>query len=117
MDNRLLGAFGEQTAARYLREKGYNIISANFKARPGEIDIVASKGGFICFVEVKTRQVGGMLPPSAAVGLDKQRNIKDTAAVYLSRYRYELTRRFDIIEVTVDGSTLVSVNHIENAFQ
>ena len=116
MEARLLGAFGEQSAARYLRKKGYSIISANFKSKSGEIDLVASKGDVIAFVEVKTRQTGGMLPPSAAVDEQKRKNIKDTAAYYLSRYHYDLTVRFDIIEVLVDGSTLVSVSHIENAF-
>ena len=116
MDSRLLGAFGEQTAARYLRKKGYNIISANFKSKSGEIDLVASKGEYIAFVEVKTRQVGGMLPPSAAVDEHKKRNIKDTAAYYLSRYHYDLTVRYDVVEVLVDENRLVSVNHIENAF-
>ena len=116
MDSRLLGAFGEQTAARYLRKKGYNIISANFKSKSGEIDLVASKGEYIVFVEVKTRQVGGMLPPSAAVDEHKKRNVKDTAAYYLSRYHYDLTVRYDVVEVLVDESRLVSVNHIENAF-
>ena len=67
MDNRLLGALGEQTAGRYLREHGYTICASNYQTAAGELDIVAEKDGTLCVVEVKTRQAGGFLPPSAAV--------------------------------------------------
>ena len=36
------GALGEQAAARYLR-KGYELISANYKTKFGEIDIIARR--------------------------------------------------------------------------
>ena len=65
-DKRLLGAFGEQRAALFLRENGYRILSANFRCEGGEIDVIAEKDGIICFVEVKTRTEGAMLPPSSA---------------------------------------------------
>ena len=39
---RQIGQMGEIAACRFLRDKGYNIISVNFTAKTGEIDIVAS---------------------------------------------------------------------------
>ncbi len=116
MDSRLLGAFGEQEAAKYLREKGYIIKTANFKTYVGEIDIVAEKGKNICFVEVKTRTEGGFLPPSTAVDFNKQENIKSSAAIYMKRYETKLTPRYDIIEIIVNKRSVVSLNHIKNAF-
>ena len=74
MNSSLLGAFGEQYAARFLREEGYEIWSANYKTDSGEIDIIALKDNIVCFVEVKTRQVGGMLSPATAVDIKKQEN-------------------------------------------
>ena len=116
LNTRLLGAMGEQTAARYLRSMGYTIVAANYKTKVGEIDIVAERDGFICFVEVKTRKDNGYLPPSAAVGADKERHIEDSARIYMNVHKPLLTPRFDIIEVyTVDGKP-VRINHIENAF-
>ena len=56
MNTKLIGAFGEQTAARFLRYEGYTIYSGNYKTNVGEIDIVAEKDNIICFVEVKTRK-------------------------------------------------------------
>jgi len=49
------GARGEVAAARSLRERGYAVITANYRCRLGEIDIIAENAQYICFVEVKTR--------------------------------------------------------------
>lgn len=117
MNPRLLGAFGEQNAARYLRQQGYEIFSGNFTSNIGEIDIVAFKDNIICFVEVKTRTEGAMYRPADAVDLKKQENLRSTAASYMNRYKFEYNQRFDIIEVIVDdNSKIKSINHIKDAF-
>ena len=43
-DSRLLGRWGEDRAAEYLRDRGYHILAANWKCRFGEIDLVAGDG-------------------------------------------------------------------------
>ncbi len=116
MNNRLLGALGEQEAARLLRAKGYDIISGNYKTRAGEIDIVAENKKYICFVEVKTRKTGGFTAPADAVDFHKQSNIKNCAAAYLTEYKTKKTVRYDIIEVFVENDKPMKINHIENAF-
>ena len=116
MNNVLLGALGEQTAAKLLRSKGYNINSGNYRTAAGELDIVAENKTHICFVEVKTRQVGGLTSPADAVDMRKQQNIRNCAAAYLAEYKTKKTVRFDIVEVFVEKSKVVKVNHIENAF-
>ena len=116
MNSNLLGVFGEQYAARFLREEGYEIWSANYKTNVGEIDIIAQKDGVVCFIEVKTRQAGGMLPPAEAVDLKKQENVKGSAANYINKYNIKNKVRYDIIEVLVNGSSLSEINHIKNAF-
>lgn len=57
------GMWGEVFAARYLRDNGYEILSANYRTRLGEIDLVASDGIHIVFAEVKTRKDGVIAPP------------------------------------------------------
>ncbi len=117
MNSVLLGALGEQLAAKYLRYNNYKIKAANFKTYTGEIDIIALKNDVLCFIEVKTRQTGGMTSPADAVDLHKQENIKSAASVYMNRWAPETKDfRFDIIEVLVDGKELQNLNHIENAF-
>lgn len=117
MNPKLLGAMGEQEAARYLRKNGYDILSSNIFIGSGELDIVAIKDSILCFVEVKTRRYGGMFSPSEAVGFEKRENLKSAASVYMSKYNMNYDFRFDIVEVLVDDEfNVTSVNHIENAF-
>tara|TARA_Y100001970_G_scaffold278673_1_gene384702 strand:- start:1895 stop:2326 length:432 start_codon:yes stop_codon:yes gene_type:complete len=58
--NKQVGKWGEEKAALFLLEKGYNIIAKNFSTRFAEIDIIAWHkkqhfGKTLCFIEVKTR--------------------------------------------------------------
>lgn len=112
---RRTGIWGEMYAGRYLRDKGYNILSANFYSRTGEIDIVAEKNSTVCFVEVKTRKEGAFFDPAYAVDKKKEENVRSTAAVYMSAAKKNKPVRFDIIEVII-CDTQYKIRHIENAF-
>ena len=56
MDKKLVGRFGEQTAAEFLKKKHYKIIGMNYSCRFGEIDVIAENKKYIVFVEVKLRK-------------------------------------------------------------
>lgn len=114
------GAAGEMLAARFLREKGYTILSANFRCRQGEIDIIAAKGNYIVFAEVKTRSADAIYAPREAVTLQKQRRLLQTAAIFLGHYPDKRQPRFDVIEVITkngDSMALQEINHIMGAFE
>lgn len=114
------GALGEVLAARFLREKGYNVLSSNFRCRLGEIDIIVSDKRYLVFVEVKTRREDARYLPREAVTVSKQRKLLQTAAVYLSRFPTKLQPRFDVIEVvtTADNNmNVVEINHIIGAYE
>lgn len=49
------GKWGEDVAANYLLEHGYEILARNWRHEHKEVDIVAQKDGKLYFVEVKTR--------------------------------------------------------------
>lgn len=113
------GRRGEMEAAAFLRRKGYDILSANYRTRLGEIDLIASDGVFLVFAEVKTRSARSAILPREAVNIAKQRKIISAAGQYLADYPTELQPRFDVIEVTTDGTAdfrVRSVRHIPNAF-
>ena len=112
------GARGEQLAARYLREQGYEIYAANFATVLGETDIIAiDKEGTVCFVEVKTRAPGGLLPPAEAVDVEKQKRLVNNAAAFLKQEKMrDRSTRFDIVEVILHDLFTADVNHIKNAF-
>ena len=113
----LTGALGEVLAGRYLRERGYRIVSANYRTRMGEIDVVAEKDGVLVFIEVKTRSEGMIALPSESVGREKQRRLVRAAGLYLRAEPPGRKTRFDVIEVYLNSTdNLQKINHIQNAF-
>ena len=116
MDNIKLGKKGEKAVEKYLKKNGYEIIYTNYSTRFGEIDIIAEKGRYIAFVEVKTRAEGQMLEPRFAVDRKKKQNILTCAATYVNKFRIKKQPRFDIAEVIVNEKGKMSINYLDNAF-
>ena len=118
MDNRELGAWGEKKAAGYLRLHGYKILEMNCRFRQGEIDIIASKRGYIVFVEVKLRKNDSYAEAREYVTAAKQQRVTVAAQLWLGQNETELQPRFDVIEIYApDGAKgKVKINHIEDAF-
>ena len=98
-DSRLLGRWGEDLAAEYLRRKGYRILAANWRCRLGELDLVAEDGTYLCFVEGKLRKNAAYGPAAAFVDRRKQEKLRAAAMLYLSRYPTDLQPRFDVVEI------------------
>lgn len=111
-NNRRLGQIGETAAAELLREKGYKIMCMNYRCRHGEIDIIATKGIMLSFIEVKMRTKRDYGRPCEAVDSTKQQRIRMAAYHYLK----ELGRKGYVpIKVTFDVIEIVA-EHIEGAF-
>ncbi len=121
-NKRTMGSIGEDIALKYLKENNYIILERNFRVgRLGEIDIIANKDEYICFIEVKTRSNTSFGFPSEAVNRKKQENIRKISQVFLkTKGLFKSFIRFDIVEVFVirDGETIREreINMIENAF-
>lgn len=115
--NRSLGRSGESMAVAHLRQNGYRMVSANYRAKTGEVDIIAEEGGALVFVEVKMRRQKAYGPPQAAVDKRKQKKIARTAQHYLATTRQPNRRaRFDVLAITVtDGQPHFRI--IKNAFE
>ncbi len=114
------GAVGEAVAARFLRDKKYSIVAANYHCRFGEVDIIAADRSYIAFVEVKTRRADALYSPREAVTVAKQRRLMQTAAMYLQYNPCELQPRFDVIEVVTannDPMCVIEINHIMGAYE
>jgi putative endonuclease len=113
--NRLLGARGERAAARYLRARGMRILVKGYRARRGEVDLIARDGDVLVFVEVKARRQGS---PVEAVTPEKERRITLTALRFMRRYRIVEQRcRFDIVSIVwPDDHRPPVIEHYRNAF-
>lgn len=116
MKKKKLGRLGEDTAVRYLVNKGYHLRTRNYNTRYGEIDIVCCQGPALVFVEVKTRTSLIFGTPEEAITPRKIDHIKKAALSYLQQEAltgWEL--RFDVITIVIQEDQ-VNINHIENAF-
>lgn len=114
------GAVGEVLAARFLRSKGYTIVASNYRCRFGEIDIIASQGQYIAFVEVKTRSEDAYYAPREAVTTMKQNRILKTAALYLQTHGTGLQPRFDVIEIVTKKDRpmdVLEIDHLMSAYE
>lgn len=119
MENRLLGRWGEAVVAEDLRKKGWRILAAGYRCRLGEIDLVASDGKFLAFVEVKLRKSAAYGTAAEAVDRRKQNRIRAAAQLYLAQYPSDLQPRFDIAEVYAPRgmeTPTPQISYIENAF-
>lgn len=118
--NNLAGAWGEALAAEYLKKKRYTLLAHSYRSRFGEIDLIARKGRFLVFVEVKLRKNADFAAAREFVDARKQNRIRTTASVYLSENPTGLQPRFDVIEIYAPEGTETrkpEINHLEDAFQ
>ena len=116
----LIGAWGEDQAAIYLKKKRYRLIGRNFRVRGGEIDLIAEHRGFLVFVEVKTRQDDSHGEAREFVDFRKQERLRLAAAHWLAAHETELQPRFDVVEVYAPLGTATKrpeIRHLEDAFQ
>lgn len=99
-----MGKDGEERAAAYLKENGYQILARNFRNRLGEIDIIAREKDVICFVEVRTRRASSSHEEAlSSVNAAKQYKLSKMALSFLKeRKLLEKKARFDVVSVSWD---------------
>ena len=104
-----LGARGERVACRFLKKSNYLIWERNYRCYFGEVDIIASKGRTLVFVEVKTRSehTAKSFPGIQAVDAGKIERINKVALEFtqehtsLLRRHRTLNMRIEVVEVVV----------------
>ena len=108
----------EKVAANYLKDQGVTLISKNFTAKYGEIDLIGLERDILVFFEVRARSSTNHGRPEETVTAQKQQRIRRTADKFLqtnTKYRNTLCR-FDVISI-VYSDTQHSIDWITNAFQ
>lgn len=113
-----IGNIGEKRIVWYLRLRGYKIRERNMRNSYSEIDIIAENKKYIVFVEVKTRTVGQLYPPRAAVNYQKRKKIIDASKSYMYYHFIKKEPRYDVAEVYLkkDKYKVETINYIKNAF-
>ena len=111
------GRAGERAAAEHLRQAGFDIRYTIWGAGRDELDIVARKAGIVHFVEVKTRRVGSLPPPEAAVPPQKFRAQPRAAVRYLAATGGQEEAQFDLAAVDVMPDGRMEVRLVERAME
>lgn len=110
-----LGRWGEDTAVRFLEQRGYTILARNLHSAHGELDIVAAKEGAVIFVEVKVRSSNTFGFPEEAVSPRKQARLVSAAEAYFAQHPDSPeTWQFDIIAITRRPGAEPEIEHFEN---
>lgn len=122
MNNQQLACFGERIAQKYLQEKGYCFIEANFRCRYGELDLVFldSKKERLVVAEVKTRYVNTRVSPKESLTERKLYQLEKTTLFYnkKNKNRFPEALRIDVIAILVNlDGTVQKIEHIQNITQ
>lgn len=122
-DPKEIGRYGEESAARYLENRGFSIICRNLHIGRAEIDLVAENDAYVLFVEVKTRRQLPDRPspfgtPAGAVNAKKREMLVGAAEEYLLKNESRKLFRIDVIEVYADPFCdtyrVLDLRHFEN---
>ncbi len=109
---RAVGVAGEDLAAAWYVEHGYEVVARNWRCRDGELDLIVRAGRLFVFCEVKARSSTAFGSPLEAVGREKRQRIRHLAARWLEDAPTRAREiRFDVVGV-VDGDLEV----VEGAF-
>jgi putative endonuclease len=111
-----LGRYGEDRAASFLQDRGYEIIDRNWRSPSGEIDLVAREKGRLVFVEVKTRNGSGFGHPFEAITPNKVSRMRRLVAEWcVAKQVSALAVRLDAIAVLITGGR-VHIEHLKEVF-
>lgn len=127
------GVRGEEAAALYLRRKGCTILARNWRAKPGEVDIIATcpvrapagledvsaPATVLAFVEVRTRH-GRQGLAEESISERKANSMITAAYAYMSLQGLDPETtpwRIDLLAIAVWGGTMAAINWVQGALE
>ena len=111
------GELGERTAKKHLQRLGLKFLTANFRGKEGEVDLIFQEEDCLVFVEVKTRSSEAWVRPAGSVNARKRKLLSQTALDYLRLIKNPRVKvRFDIVEVLLKDGGVREVRHLPDTF-
>ena len=108
------GLLYEKVAQQYLEQAGLRTLTANYRSRFGEIDLVMRDGRTLVFVEVRFRKSSCHGSASESITRAKQQKIIKSAKLYLSQHNlWHLDSRFDVIAISPASEPLKEDHHVQ----
>jgi putative endonuclease len=105
------GKYAESLSAWILRLKGYGILQRRYRSPVGEIDLIATRGNTLVFVEVKARE--SVEQAAYAISFAQRERLRKSVQHYLMRYPTTQQVRFDAMLV---GSRSLPI-HLKNILE
>ncbi len=103
MNTTLTGTEAERTAEKHLKAQGFTLVTRNFRARTGEIDLIMSKSSLLIFVEVRYRANPNFGTGADSISSSKQQKIIRTAKMFLQKNGHRWNQyRFDVVSIGND---------------
>ena len=113
-----LGRRGEKIARRHLEGLGYKILQANYRARVGEIDLVAEDDGTLVFVEVRAKSGPAFGSAAESVNARTRSKLALVAQTYLAQHGAENRDwRIDVVAIEADSRDMAAVEVFKNAVE
>jgi len=110
-----LGRAGERLAQNYLLGQKMKLLSANYRWKRQEIDLIFLDENVLVFVEVKTRTHASYGAPETAISKNKQSNLLKAANAFIHERTLDLEARFDVVSI-IHNRFETKIEHIKNAF-
>lgn len=107
---RQAGDEAETMVASWLIDQGYKVVCRNFRCRIGELDIIATEGAALVFVEVRSRASDRYGTALHAISPQKALQVTRVATHYLARFGTQWQgyhKRFDVVAVTNGSPVLI----------
>lgn len=109
-----LGKWGEDLAASYLEEQGYEILERDWKSGHHDLDIVARDENSLVIVEVKTRRNRLFGDPEEAIDYKKRLSLQSAANHYVKSHRTKAPVRIDVISIVGTIGNTPEIDHIKD---
>ena len=119
MDRTRLGRKGEELAARFLEERGWTILSRNYRWGSKELDLVARKERVLAFVEVKTRRGSEFGDALEGITWKKRKEVEACARAWIGEHPGPpgFLWRFDAVAVRLEDDGSGTIEHLEDAWR
>lgn len=114
MNTQRTGRTGEALAARFLRQRGYEILDSNWRCDRGELDIVARKAATYVFVEVRARRQANTGEAFASITPRKQQRLLAAVWAWLEAHE-AMTADWRVDVIAVALAERPHIEHVEDA--
>jgi putative endonuclease len=110
------GKAGEQMAAEWLEQQGFQVISRNWKSGRYEVDIIACREGILHFIEVKSRHDDRFGKPEDWVDWKKGSHLLSAGEAFQYKYPKWKQVQYDILSILLTPESKREFFFIEDVY-